>query len=143
MEFINEFKNSEWTKRLAKSQMLRQKYPTRIPIIVDRQNNKTPMIVENKKFAFPLEMQEIIDGVTVTRVTTVSHFQHTLRKYIPGLRPDQSIFLFIAGQNVIPHQTQTMSQLYEEYREKCGFLYITYSFESTFGNSTKILDSEM
>lgn len=140
MEFIREFKSSDWTKRLAKSQMLRKEFPNRIPIIVDRSNDKTPSIKKNKKFIFPLEVQENVAGAVITRVTTVSHFSHILRKYIPDLRPDQAIFLFIADRNAIPQPMQTMSQLYEEFREKCGFLYITYSFESTFGNSTKILE---
>jgi GABA(A) receptor-associated protein len=138
MEFIDEFKKTEWVNRLAKSQKFRQTYPNRIPVIVDRGNKSTPLLVNNK-FIIPLEMQEIVSGEAISRITTVAHFMQILRKYIPELTSEKAIFLFIAGRDVIPQMTQSMSQLYEEYREKCGFLYITYVFESTFGNSTKKL----
>ena len=53
-----------------------------------------------------------------------------LRKRIK-LNPDQAFYLFI--NNTIPVTSGLISIEYNDKKEKDGFLYVTYSGESTFG----------
>ena len=53
-----------------------------------------------------------------------------MRKRIK-LAPEKAIFIFV--NNVLPPTAALMSQIYAEHKDEDGFLYITYSGESTFG----------
>ena len=61
-----------------------------------------------------------------------------LLDYFPLLRkrikigPEKSIYMFI-GDNIIPSYTQLLVQVYEEFKDNDGFLYINYAGENTFG----------
>jgi hypothetical protein len=133
MEYIKEFEKTEWTKRLAQTQRLRVKHPGRIPMIVDRGNVSTPK-PKNHRFLVPLEMeQKIADGTILKSPMTMASFMSELRKNIPTLRPDQSIFIFIYGSNILTPMSAPLSQIYDEHQEKDGFLKIIYTIESTFG----------
>jgi GABA(A) receptor-associated protein len=48
------------------------------------------------------------------------------------LAPEKAIFIFI--NNTLPTSTDMMSQIYKNHKDEDGFLYITYSGESTFGD---------
>jgi GABA(A) receptor-associated protein len=47
------------------------------------------------------------------------------------ISPQKGIFCFI--DSVIPSQNDTVEQLYDKYKESCGFLYITIRSENVFG----------
>lgn len=105
-------------KRKTESQNMRDKYPDRIPCIIERaasSKNSLPLI-DKKKFLVPGHM-------------TFGQLILIIRKRIK-LDPEQAIFLFV--NNVIPPSTQTMDQVYKEH-QKDGFLLATYAAESTFG----------
>ena len=48
------------------------------------------------------------------------------------LPAEQAIFLFVDGN--IPSNAALMSDIFEQHAESDGFLYITYSGETTFGS---------
>ena len=55
---------------------------------------------------------------------------YIIRKRVK-LSPEKSIYLFIDGNMIT--LTTLMSAIYQEHKNKDGFLYIDYSCESTFG----------
>jgi hypothetical protein len=132
MEFIQEFKKDDWTKRLSKAQYLRGKHPDRILVIVDRIDTKTPKLKENR-FLVPPEMTRIEKGVKITEPTSVGHLMHILRRYIPSLSPDKALFLSVCDKNILPPIQSSLAQIYTEHHDRDGFLYMTVMMESTFG----------
>jgi GABA(A) receptor-associated protein len=55
---------------------------------------------------------------------------YVIRKRIK-LEPEKAIFIFV--NNTLPPTAALMSQIYKEQADSDGFLYVTYSGESTFG----------
>lgn len=104
-------------KRKDESTRIRKKYPDRIPVIVEKAKNTEIDDIDKKKYLVPSEL-------------TVGQFVYVIRKRIK-LSPEQAIFLFI--DNKLPPTASLMSQIYKEYGDNDGFLYVSYSGESTFG----------
>lgn len=61
----------------------------------------------------------------------MGQFVYVIRKRIK-LPADQAIFIFV--NNTLPPAAALMSQIYKEHADPDGFLYVTYSGESTFGH---------
>ena len=106
-----------FSERKAESDIIRKKYPDRIPVIVYKNEKSDTPDIDKNKFLVPNDL-------------SVAQFLFTIRKRIK-LRPEQSLFLFV--KNSIPRSDILLSQLYKEYKDEDGFLYITYSGENTFG----------
>jgi GABA(A) receptor-associated protein len=106
-------------ERLNESTRVITKFPDRIPIICEKNNLDlaTPDI-DKHKYLVPREI-------------TIGQFIQVIRKRISALPASDAIFLFI-GDNIFSNNT-AISSIYEENKNKDGFLYITYSRESTFG----------
>lgn len=104
--------------RLAESKRIREKYPDRIPIIIER-SASSPSVpdIDKKKFLVPYDL-------------TLGQFVYVIRKRI-RLSPTEAIFIFI--RNVLPTTSATVSEIYAEHHDEDGFLYATYSGENTFG----------
>ena len=110
-------KNLEERKKEADK--IRIKYPDRIPVIINKADGSKIADVDKKKYLVPSDL-------------TVGQFMYVIRKRIK-LNPDEAIFIFV--NNTLPAASCLMSQLYKEHKSECGFLYVTYSGESTFGNN--------
>ena len=54
-------------------------------------------------------------------------FVYVIRKRIK-LAPEKAIFIFV--DEVLPPTAAFMAQVYEEYKDEDGFLYVTYSGEN-------------
>jgi len=67
---------------------------------------------------------------------TVCQFMCVIRKRIK-LEPEKAMFFFVNdsrnNHNVAPLQSALLSAIYDQYKDEDGFLYITYSGETTFG----------
>ena len=95
-----------------------QKYPDRIPIIVERcPNDTTTELINKNKYLAPSSL-------------TVGQFVYVIRKRLV-LAPEKAIFLFIGG--ILPPTASLLGSIYDERKDKDHFLYITYSGENTFG----------
>jgi GABA(A) receptor-associated protein len=106
-------------KRQAEAGRIKEKYPDRIPVIVERaENSKSIPDIDKKKYLVPADL-------------TVGQFVYVIRKRIK-LSPEKAIFIFI--DNKLPPSASLMSAVYEEMKDKDGFLYIKYSGENTFGS---------
>ena len=104
--------------RTDESRRIREKYPTRIPVIVEIKDASIDIPdIDKKKFLVPNDL-------------TVGQFIFVVRKRIQ-LSPEKALFCFI--DDTIPSTNSLMSQLYTDHKDEDGFLYISYTGENTFG----------
>ncbi|KAK8508001.1 hypothetical protein V6N11_073512 [Hibiscus sabdariffa] len=104
-------------RRQAEAARIREKYPDRIPVIVERAEKSDVPEIDKKKYLVPADL-------------TVGQFVYVVRKRIK-LSPEKAIFIFV--KNILPPTAAMLSAIYEENKDEDGFLYMTYSGENTFG----------
>jgi len=96
------------------------KFPDRIPIICEKYTVDFGLPeLDKHKYLVPNDI-------------TLGEFMVVIRKRIQ-LPASEALFLFVGEFNHIPSSICVMSFLYDKYKSKDGFLYITYSRENTFG----------
>ncbi len=98
------------------AEKLLEKYPTYLPLII-KPHDKCEIKLEKTKYLFPKD-------------APVSHIVTILRKRIT-LSSEQAIFIFIDGK--LPPLTETISSIYQKYKDSDGFLNVIVSTENTFG----------
>ncbi|KAK6932300.1 Autophagy protein Atg8 ubiquitin-like [Dillenia turbinata] len=96
-------------KRQAEASRIREKYPDRIPVIVEKAEKSGIPDIDKKKYLVPADL-------------TVGQIK---------LSAEKAIFVFV--KNILPPTAAIMSAIYEENKDEDGFLYMTYSGENTFG----------
>ncbi|XP_074645692.1 gamma-aminobutyric acid receptor-associated protein-like 2 [Tubulanus polymorphus] len=104
-------------QRRSEATKIRQKYPERIPVVVEKDQRSDIQDIDKRKFLVPNDI-------------TVAQFMWIIRRRIQ-LPSDKAIFLFVA--KVLPTSSANMGQMYEEHKDPDGFLYIAYSGENVFG----------
>ncbi|KAK1438742.1 hypothetical protein QVD17_04552 [Tagetes erecta] len=104
-------------KRRAEAARIRDKYPDRVPVIVEKAERSDVPNIDKKKYLVPADL-------------TVGQFVYVIRKRIK-LSAEKAIFIFV--DNALPPTGAIMSSIYEEKKDEDGFLYVTYSGENTFG----------
>ena len=106
-------------KRMRESARVLEKFPDRVPVICEpgRHLFDLPKI-DKSKFLVPKDI-------------TIAHFVMIIRG---RLKVDASVAIFFVVGDVIAPSSCTMSELYSNYSDQDGFLYMTYSQENTFGN---------
>lgn len=114
----NEFKKKHsFEKRLEESRRILKKYPDRVPVIILRGSDEIPNI-DRQKYLVPNDL-------------AISGLMYIVRQRIK-LSPEKSLYFFI-DNTVMPATSNLVSNMYDEYADKDGFLYITYCGETTFG----------
>jgi GABA(A) receptor-associated protein len=107
-----------FSQRKAEIDKIREKYPQKVPVLVERaKDSKNVPDIDKNKFLVPEEL-------------TIGQFMFVIRKRIK-LAPEQALFILI--NNELPPTSAMMSHIYEKHKSECGFLYTTYSGESCFG----------
>lgn len=104
-------------QRTEEAKRIREKYPDRIPVIVERANKSDIEDIDKRKFLVPNDL-------------TVGQFIYVIRKRIK-LKAEQAIFVFVNGS--LPSSSALMSQLYKEHKNEDGFLYCKYTGENSYG----------
>ena len=113
---MNTFKSRPFDDRLNDANRILEKYPDRIPVIIQKYDKNAPEIDKYKFLA--------------SDDTTVMSLLYHIRKHTK-LRPEQAIFL---SDGVDMCVTSTLvKELYHTKKDKDNFLYIYYSTENTFG----------
>lgn len=119
LKFKYDFK-SKYTleERKMESAKVTVKYPDRIPIICEKNSNSniTPDI-DKTKYLVPCDL-------------TMGQFIYVIRKRL-SISSNYALYIFING--TIPASSALLITLYENEKDEDGFLYMTYSFENTFG----------
>ncbi|XP_051513886.1 microtubule-associated proteins 1A/1B light chain 3C-like isoform X1 [Myxocyprinus asiaticus] len=98
---------------------IRSKFPNKLPVIVERyiREKKLPLL-DKTKFLVPFEL-------------TLGQFLSLLRSKI-ALEASQALYLLISGKNM-SCLSANMGEVYSQYRDPDGFLYITYASQDMFG----------
>jgi len=109
--------NNTFEKRKNEAMRIREKYPDRIPVIVEKSKNNNIPDIDKHKFLVPSDL-------------TMGQFIYIIRKRL-NIQPEQAIFIFI--NNTLPPSAEIISNIYKTSKDTDGFLYVLYSGESTFG----------
>ena len=109
--------NHNFDSRNKESQKILLKYPTRIPIIVEKCNRCLLKNIDKKKYLVPKDM-------------TMSQFIFVIRKRIQ-LESSQSLFVMVNHRLV--RSNDQLGDIYDDRKNEDGFLYVTYTSENTFG----------
>ena|SRR5947209_16151381 len=111
--------SNDLEKMRKESKNMRDKYPDRIPCIVERVSGSRNTVpdIDKKKYIVPSDMQ-------------LAQFVSVIRKRI-RLNPEQALFIFV--NNTLPPSSQSMEQLFKEHKGENEFLTLHYAGENTFG----------
>ena len=115
---MSDFKKSKTeNERLTESSKIIERYPDRIPIIVEKDKKSKIKDIDKNKYLVPNDM-------------TMGQFMYVIRKRIK-LDSKEALFFFV--NNSLCNNTLSLSEVYKTYKDKDGFLYIVYTSENTFG----------
>ncbi|XP_049825109.1 microtubule-associated proteins 1A/1B light chain 3C-like isoform X2 [Aethina tumida] len=98
---------------------IRNRFPTKIPVIVQRFYKETHLpYLDKSKFLVPQEI-------------TMSQFQTIIRNKM-HMGQNQAMYLLV-NNRTMTSLSLTMSEVYTEHAGIDGFLYITYASQEVFG----------
>lgn len=104
-------------KRAAEARRIREKFPGRVPVIVERAAKSDIPQIDKQKFLVPGDL-------------TMGQFVYVIRKRL-ALPAEKALFVFVG--NTLPTTGSLMREIFGQYADPDGFLYVQYSGESTFG----------
>lgn len=110
--------SNDYLERLKKSQVILEKYPDRVPLII--QPSKTD------RDQFPIDKSKYI----TPRDLTMMQLQQIIRKRI-RFPSERALFMFV--NNKMFPITSLIGNIYDDNKDDDGFLYVTYCQENTFG----------
>lgn len=115
-----EFK-SQYTQeqRIVEAKRALTKFPTRVPVIVEVDNESIKKLLNKRKYLVPLDM-------------TAGQFHYVLRKRMK-IKPEKALFLFV--NKTLPANSTLISDVYSRYKDDDKFLYMVVGLENTFGGA--------
>ena len=107
-------------ERKQRSNTLLSKYKDKIPVILEKSNRDKylPKIGKNK--------------LLVANDITVANVLQLLKKNLK-INETISIYIMVSEKNIMLSGSQSMSYIYETYKNNDGFLYLEYCTENVFG----------
>ena len=114
MGFKDEFTLEARTEESIK---IMKKYPSRIPIIVEKCSKCDFHEIDKRKYLVPKDLN-------------INQFIFIVRKRI---KLDASEAIFLMVDNILCPSNTNIGDIYDSHHNEDGFLYITYSSENTFG----------
>ena len=112
------FATNDHLERVKKSQLILEKYPDRVPLIIQPS--------KNDRDSYPIDKSKYI----TPRDLTLLQLQQIIRKRVK-FPAEKALYMFI--NNKIYPITSIIGSVYDTNKDSDGFLYITYCQESTFG----------
>ena len=103
--------------RCEESRLMLQRYPDRVPIIIEPRDTSTPSI-DKTKYMAPRDLM-------------FGQLFYVVRRRL-SMASGQGLFFFLNDRTLV-NSSQTIADVYERKRDDDGFLYVTYSLENTFG----------
>jgi len=104
-------------ERVQKAQTVLTKFNDRVPVICERDPKASFKDMDKSKILVPHSL-------------SVAQFINVIRKRL-SLDPKETIFLFI-NEKLVP-VGMSMADVYQQYKDKDGFLYVLYTSENAFG----------
>ena len=118
ISYITEFKKKSLEQRTAMYQDIKKRYPNRYGIIVSKRDGSQAPDITKHKYLVPDDL-------------SISQLIYVFRKRIQ-VKETQGIFFFI--DNVLLSSSNNLiGGIYNQYKDKDGFLYVIYDVENTFG----------
>ena len=111
-------KQFSFDQRKKEASRILNKFPEKIPIIVEKGKSDKLPLIDQAKYLVPQDI-------------TVGQFLSIIRKRIE-ISPSEALFIFVEN-NTLPSNSTTMVNVYENHKNTDGFLYITYCGENVFG----------
>ncbi|KAM5144633.1 microtubule-associated protein 1 light chain 3 gamma [Callospermophilus lateralis] len=100
---------------------IRAKFPNKIPVIVERYPREQFLpLLDKTKFLVPQEL-------------TMTQFLSLIRSRMV-LRATEAFYLLVNKSLV--SMNVTMAEIYRDYKDEDGFVYMTYASQETFGSLT-------
>ena len=105
-----------FVQRVEESGKMRQRYPERIPEIIEPKTNAPP--IDKRKYMVPKEL-------------TCGQLLYVIRNRLK-MSPEEALFLYLPSAT-IPASSAVMGDLHGKHKDEDGFLYMKYACENTFG----------
>jgi hypothetical protein len=117
VKYINSISFEDRKKR---SNSLLQKYPDKIPVILEKsmKDKYLPKMDKTKLL--------VADDMTVSTVLQL------IKKNLK-INETTSIYIMISDKNIMLSGAQTIITIYQEHKNEDGFLYLEYCTENVFG----------
>jgi len=110
-----------FNERLAESTKIKDKFPGRVPVIVERAPRSDAPLIDKIKYLVPGDL-------------TVGQFMFVIRKRL-SLSSEKALFIYV--NNTLPLTNTLMRELYHHNKEPDGFMYVLYTGENTFGSMVR------
>ena len=104
-------------ERISESNKIMKKYPHRVPVIVEKNNNCKLDDIDKNKYLVPRDLN-------------INQLIFIIRKRI-NLNSSEALFIMI-NNKLCPSNT-CIGDIYDDNHNDDGFLYIIYTSENTFG----------
>ena len=114
-------KEKTFEQRQGEFQRISRKHPDKIPIICEKDPKSKIKKIEKTKYL-------------IEKTLNLPQFSGTIRNKLE-LKETDALFFLVNGKISLSGTVQ-MEDVYKNYKEKDGFLYITYSSEETWGNKS-------
>jgi GABA(A) receptor-associated protein len=110
-----------FNERLTESIKIKDKFPGRVPVIVERAPRSDAPLIDKIKYLVPGDL-------------TVGQFMFVIRKRL-SLSSEKALFIYV--NNTLPLTNTLMRELYHHSKEPDGFMYVLYTGENTFGSMVR------
>lgn len=116
---MSEFRlKHSFDNRLKEATRILEKFPNRIPVIVEiAKSSQKEITLDKCKYLVPKDL-------------TVSSFMTIIRKRI-NITPDKALFMFFNNQ--LAPGSELIGTIYNNNKDECLFLFCSIAMESTFG----------
>jgi hypothetical protein len=106
--------------RIKKSKVLLEKYPDKIPVILEK--SKKDKLLSNS----------VKNKLLVSQDMTITTILQLIKKNLK-INEHMAIYIMVSDKNIMLSGSYSISEIYNNYKNNDGFLYLEYCSENVFG----------